>query len=181
VEEADEAAKALMKEVKKKAKEQTTARWGQKWSETSKGAHSRALQPLPGEETFQRLARMPRACSSLAIQLRTGKIGFRAFLYQRKVPGVLDPLCTDCDAGEDMTVDHVLLKCEKWQALRQECFQRAGLPAERALLPNLLNTRKGCLAAARMVWKTGLLKQFKACDLERVGDDPEDESEGEGD
>jgi hypothetical protein len=176
-EEADTAAKHLMKEVKKKAKEYATANWGQKWSTSDKGAHSRALQPKPGEETFLRLARMPRAWSSLVIQLRTGKIGFRAFLHQRKVPGVEDPTCKDCDAGEDMTVDHVLLRCNKWRDLRRECLQSAGYTRDQALLPDLLNTRKGCLAAARMVWKTGLLEQFKACDLERADEDSEEESD----
>ena len=111
-----------MKEVKKRAKGQMEARWGQKWSETTKGAHSRALQPQPEEETFRRLARMPRAVSSLVIQLRTDKIGFRAFLYQRKVPEFEDPTCQDYDEGEDMTVTHVLLKCSKWAELRRECL-----------------------------------------------------------
>jgi hypothetical protein len=157
------------------------AKWGQKWSESIPGAHSRALQPQPGEETFQRLARMPRAWSSLVIQLRTGKIGFRAFLYQRKVPGFEDPLCRDCDVREDMTVRHVLLKCDKWKELRLECLRRAGCAPGHVLLPDLLNTRKGCLAAARMVWKTGLLEQFKACDLERAGENSEEESGDEED
>lgn len=178
--EADQAAKQLLKEVKKRAKEQTMTQWRQKWADSAKGAHSKAIQPLPGEEVFRRLSQMPRAWSSLVIQLRTGKIGFRAFLYQRRVPGFEDPSCQDCDAGEDMTVAHVLLKCSKWQEQRNECFQRAGCSPETASLANLLNTRKGCLAAARMIWKTGLLKQFQACDLERAGDeDSEEESKDE--
>ena len=74
-----------------------------------------------------------------------------------------------------MTVTHVLLECDKWQALREECLQRAGCTPETTNLATLLNTRKGCLAAARMVWKTELLKQFNACDLERAGEDSNDE------
>ena len=96
------------------------------------------------------------------------------------MPGFEDPTCQDCDADEDMTVTHVLLKCRKWQELRQECLQRAGCAQGTTSLASLLNSRKGCLAAARMIWKTELLKQFKACDLERVGDD-QDGSEEEDD
>ena len=168
-----------MKEVKEKARDLTTVRWRQNWSESRKGAHSRAIQPQPGEETFNRLSRLPRAWSSLVIQLRTGKVGFRAFLCQRKVPGYEDSICPDCDAHEEMTVTHVLLKCRKWCALRRECLQRASCAPARVSLPGLLNTRKGCLAAARMVWKTGLLEQFKACDLEQAGDDDDSGEESE--
>ena len=32
-----------------------------------------------------------------------------------------------------------------------------------------------------MVWKIGLLKQFKACDLERVGEDSKEELDDEED
>ena len=52
---------------------------------------------------------MRRAQSSLTIQLRTGKIGFRAFLYKMKVPGIEDPLCNCCEDGKEMTVEHVLM------------------------------------------------------------------------
>lgn len=142
-----------------------------------KRSPSRSLQPYPGEETFQRLARMPRAVSSLVIQLRTGKIGFRAFLCQRKVPGFDSPICQDCNAGEDMTVTHVLLKCSKWAELRRECLQRAGCTQAVPQLVDLLNSRKGCLAAARMVWKTELLEQYQTCNMESAGDNSDDEAE----
>ena len=54
---------------------------------------------------------MSRAQSSLVIQLRTGKIGFRAFLYKMRVLDVDDPLYKNCEEGEEMTVEHVLMRC----------------------------------------------------------------------
>ena len=46
-------------------------------------------------------------------------------------------------------------------------------------LEGLLGTRKGCLAAARMVWKTGLLSQFSASNLENVGEEEDEGDEGD--
>ena len=60
---------------------------------------------------------MRKPQSALLVQLRTGKVGFRAFLHQRKVPGVEDPYC-DCGREEEMTVEHVLLRCQTWNELR---------------------------------------------------------------
>ena len=83
----------------------------------------------------------------MVIQLRTGKIGFRAFLYQRRVPGTNDP---NCDCGEEMTVAHVLLKYAEWKELRDVALEGQ----KRSSLRELLGTRKGCLAAARLVLLT---------------------------
>ena len=99
--------------------------------------------------------------SALIIQLRTGKIGFRAFLHSRKVPGIDSP---NCDCGDLMTVTHVVLRCPRWTEARAVAF--AGID-ERSLrsLKGLMATRKGCLAAARMVQQTELLAQFQSADL----------------
>ena len=52
---------------------------------------------------------MRRAQSSLTIQLRTDKIGFRAFLYKIKVPGIEDPLYNYYEDGKEITVEYVLI------------------------------------------------------------------------
>jgi hypothetical protein len=124
---------------------------------------------------------MKRAQSSLVVQLRTGKIGFRAFLYKMKVPGIEDPLCNSCEDKEEMTVEHVLMKCQRWTRLREECFGRAFRPETTPTLEGLLGTRKGSLAAARMVWKTGLLAQFRASNLEDMGEASDIEEDEGGD
>ena len=82
-------------------------------------------------------------------------MGFRAFFYQRRVPGVDDP---NCDCEEETTVEHVLLRCEKWNELRD--IELEG--QNRSSLRGLLGTRKGCLAAARRIQKTELLAQYDA-------------------
>ena len=94
---------------------------------------------------------MSRAQSSLVIQLRTGKIGFRAFLHKMRVPDVDDPLCKNCEEGEEMTVEHVLMRCQRWSELRKECFEKAFKPNKTPSLEGLLGIRKGYLATARIV------------------------------
>ena len=55
--------------------------------------------------------------TSLLVQLRTGKIGFNAFLHARKVPMVLSPRCPCGTGAGAMTVRHVLLACPTWIVL----------------------------------------------------------------
>ena len=50
-----------------------------------------------------------KAKSSALIQARTGKIGLRAFLFERKVPGIATLLC-ECRTAEE-TVAHLLEGC----------------------------------------------------------------------
>ena len=51
---------------------------------------------------------LTKAQSALATQLRTEKIGLRAFLFSRKVPGITP----DCDCGwPRQTAKHIILYC----------------------------------------------------------------------
>ena len=73
------------------------------------------------------------------------------------MPGYEDPTCQDCEADQEMTVEHVLLHCQRWRELRKECLARGIQRGAQADLKALLGTRRGLLAATEMVWKTGLL------------------------
>lgn len=146
-------------------------RWKERWEKGKKGAHSRTLQPQLQKQVLGLHKGLRKPLSSLIIQLRTGKVGLRAFLFQRRVPGVDDP---NCDCGEEMTVEHVLLRCMKWSELRD--LELEG--QNRSSLRGLLGTRKGCLAAARLVQKTGLLAQFQKADMEGEEEDGRRGEEG---
>ena len=50
-----------------------------------------------------------------------------------------------------MTVEHVLMRCQRWLELRKECFERAFRPRDTPSLEGLLGIRKGYLVAARIV------------------------------
>ena len=73
------------------------------------------------------------------------------------------------------------MECPKWSTLREECFARAFRRGTTPTLKGLLDTRKGCLAAAKMVWKTELLAQFNSCDLNEVGEEEGEKDEEEED
>ena len=97
---------------------------------------------------------LPKAWSALAVQLRTGKIGFNAFLYERRVPSVLSPRC-NCGLG-DMTVLHVLTICPTWNDLRRRTLHTLRTTDTR----KILGTPEGIKAAVRFTLITKLLAQF---------------------
>jgi hypothetical protein len=155
-------------------------RWKRRWETGTKGAHSRVLQPRPNAKITQIHSGLKKHQSAIVVQLRTGKIGFRAFLHKMKVPEIDNPLCQICKELE--SVQHVLLRCPRWQEQREECM-KTGLKGEtRPSLKALLSTKKGCLAAVRMIQRTGLLAQFQSCDIDEVEEEEvrggEDEEEG---
>ena len=59
--------------------------------------------------------KLNKRLSAIAIQLRTAKIGLKAFLYSRKA--VESPSCP-CRRGRQ-TVKHVLFECSKLKELRR--------------------------------------------------------------
>jgi hypothetical protein len=60
--------------------------------------------------------------SSLLVQIRTGKVGLRAFLFARKVPEVATPHCRCGDAPE--TPQHLVLDCVELTEARRQLQQR---------------------------------------------------------
>ena len=88
------------------------------------------------------------------VQLRTGKIGFQQFLYDRRVPGVWSARCA-CDTAT-MTVRHVLLACPRWREQRRELLLEG-----QSDLRAILSGGSSATAAIRMVLRTGILAQFR--------------------
>jgi hypothetical protein len=131
-------------------------KWRNRWKKGKKGARSRAILPEPNRKATESHWRLKKPESALLTQLRTGETGFNHFLYKRRVLGVESSAC-DCAQG-DMTVEHVLLKCHKWQTERAELI---GSLRTRNLR-QILTERKSCRAAVKMIQRTKLLKQFKA-------------------
>jgi hypothetical protein len=86
---------------------QAHERWTSKWEQEVKGEHFRQLIPTQSKAVRKLHAGRTKAESALLTQLRTGKIGFNAFLHERKVPGYESPRRA-CGPSR-MTVRHVLL------------------------------------------------------------------------
>jgi hypothetical protein len=83
-----------------------------------KGQHLRELVASPAQAVRRLHAGRTKPESAILTQLRTGKMGFNAFLYERRVPGVWSRRCT-CEQGA-MPVRHVLLVCLDWQDVRRD-------------------------------------------------------------
>jgi hypothetical protein len=66
-------------------------------------------QTLFRDKTLRRHEGLSKAESSLLIQVRTGDIGLRDFLFKRGVPGVLTPHC-ECGEGRE-TAEHLVVWC----------------------------------------------------------------------
>ena len=66
--------------------------------------------------TLRLHAELPTPHSSLLTQIRTGKIGLAAFLYQRRVPNVESPACPCGWQWE--TAKHVVLNCPRFTRQR---------------------------------------------------------------
>jgi hypothetical protein len=60
-------------------------------------------------ETLTRHEGLNKAKSSLLVQIRTGAIGLRSFLFERRVPGVTTPYC-ECGEGRE-TAEHLVMWC----------------------------------------------------------------------
>ncbi|EXJ76884.1 hypothetical protein A1O3_10529 [Capronia epimyces CBS 606.96] len=83
-----------------------------------------------------------------------------------------------------MTVEHVILKCRRWNELRARVIRNNAGDS----LAAILSTRQGCLEAARLVLATDLLAQYR--NYREVGEegdegeiatrDEEEEMEREG-
>ena len=84
-----------------------------------------------------------KAESSLAIRLRTEKVGFAAFLHARRVPDVVSPAC-QC-GWRRQNPKHVIIFCPNHARNRRSLYEAAGTSQYR----ELMSTGKGLRAVAR--------------------------------
>ena len=112
-----------------------------------------------------------KAESSALVQARTGKLGLKAFLFQRKVPDIATPLC-DC-GGAPETVGHLLRGCEArgegLEALKEQ-FGPTGALFRR------ITTGKGARPIIR--WLMERLPEYKvAREIKRQQDERQEDAE----
>jgi len=94
---------------------------------------------------------LSRAQSSLATLLRTEVIGFNAFLYKRRVPGVTSPGCPCGWAHQNAR--HMVMKCPLNQEGREKMLQ----DADTRNFAILMNNPKGIKTCVKWVMKRKLL------------------------
>jgi hypothetical protein len=94
------------------------------------------------------------------VQARTGKIGLRAFLFQRQVPDVATPLC-QCGEGRE-TAEHVVCHCLRWAERRLTLEDRTGGPLRtRRDFHTVLSSPKLAGVVIRWLLATGRIQEFR--------------------
>lgn len=91
----------------------------------------------------------------MATQIRSGKIGFNAFLHRARVPGVLNSRCHCGWARQD--AKHIILFCPEYASQRRQLIQETQTNDFRILMTEA----KGIRATARWMIRTGCLDQFR--------------------
>src|SRR4029077_4460543 len=110
---------------RKKVQDTIAKEWEERWRKElgrSQGRRRhRADEPSDRPPTKDRLKLhkgLRKAESSLLVQMRTGKIGLRAFLFERQVPDIASPICV-CGDGRE-TATHVAAYCLQEGGARRE-------------------------------------------------------------
>ena len=125
-----------------------------KWQQETKGRTTFRHTSAPSKKVLQLHEGLTKRQSAILVQLRTEKIGLRDFLFRRKVPDVLDPMCT-CQEGRQ-TVRHILLTCRKLRDIRR---QELGHLPEGNDLRAILSKRKVAIKAIKLIERAQILGQ----------------------
>ncbi|TQS38855.1 hypothetical protein Golomagni_00630 [Golovinomyces magnicellulatus] len=128
--------------------------WKRRWM-SLKGNNIAATWKTTWEQSTLSLSDGLKKFESTALMLlRSEIIGLNAWLSLIKVPGI-SPQCT---SGEPyQTVKHILFFCLEHQSLRAQMLVTTGTDN----YDQVLQTKKGCHAAVKMLIDTGRLEQFR--------------------
>lgn len=134
------------------------------------------LVPEPQKKGLRLYESMPKAYSSILVQMRSQRIGLRHFLYkctsQRKKESVGEAPFNagrcQCDEGSQ-TPQHVLFHCPLYTGLREVFLNKVLYKTDlgRCLDYNTIVFHpQACRYAAEMMHRTGLLGQFREVEHE---------------
>lgn len=134
------------------------AEWAYNWEMEFKGRTTYKYTPEPNRRILQLHYKLKKWQSAMLVQMRTGKIGLRDYLWKRKVPDFNHPGC-ECGEGRQ-TVEHILLRCRDFNDLRKGLFNGKRQTDSRAILSN----PKLATKAIKFMEQTQLLGQLRMCE-----------------
>jgi retron-type reverse transcriptase len=140
--------------------------WKRRWTRTSESPDHRrdsapAARPLFSYDALKKHRHLSKHESSLLTQVRTGKVGLRAFLFERKVPEIATPRCPCGEAPE--TAAHLVLNCPHLDQQREELRQLMAPKAMRSYRDFAAATAEGKSAGKLVRWllSTGRFPEFR--------------------
>ena len=139
--------------------------WRSRWEPAVGSIRRRRHRPTdPADQEFigadkktvrKRHTSMKKHESSVLTQIRTGRIGYRAFLFHRNVPEVATPYCR-CGTGRQ-TAEHMVAWCPELNAARTD------LPfplSNRAEMIQAVDRGEPARSTVRLLLDSGTLQQF---------------------
>jgi hypothetical protein len=153
--------------------------WKRRWSQHASQPLDRHRIPAPASrpafsyDALKKHKDLRKHESSLLTQIRTGKVGLRDFLFERKVPDVATPRCLCGEAPE--TAAHLALDCRDLAQQREELRRLMSPKAMRTYRDFATATAKKKSARTLVRWllSTGRFPEFRLAERYKAEADQE--------
>ncbi|KAJ5642579.1 hypothetical protein N7490_006579 [Penicillium lividum] len=158
--------------AKRQVRARIRAEWAKQWAKEKTGRPNHRLVDVPHKKVLKLFEGLSKPYTSILVQMRSMRIGLRHFLY--KINEADSDRCS-CEEGSQ-TPRHVLLQCPLYLDLRKTFMEKA----KRTNLQNpmdyeaIMSHPQATRYVAEFMLSTGLLGQFRHCDV-----DPEPDEDNE--